>query len=279
MKNEMAPSPKTGQFVEANGLSIYYEEYGEGLPLILLHGGTSTSTTWQPALRIFTPHFRVITPDSRAHGRTNNPSGTLSYAMMADDVAAFIHVLKLDRPLVYGYSDGGQIALELGMRYPNLCRALAVGAAWYKFSHTYISSLKSAGLVGPGEVDFQHIEHASPDWVDEMRSDHPRPGEPDYWKILLTQISKMWWEPLDYAERDFQKITLPTLILLGDRDGIIELQQAVDMYRMIPNPELLVVPGATHFTADSDLTHGFVLDFLLRHSQTGKTKMPPIYTG
>jgi pimeloyl-ACP methyl ester carboxylesterase len=258
--------PMSGHYAEANGINIYYEENGSGHPLILLHGGTSSSSTWLPSLPIYIPHFRVITPDSRAHGRTNNPSGKLSYAVMANDMAAFIKALGLDQPLVCGYSDGGQIALELGMRYPELCGALVIGAAWYKFSPTYTSTLMATGLIGPGEVDFVRVQRDSSDWVEEMCHEHPHPGEPDYWKTLLGQISELWWTPLDYNEPDFNKITVPTLIFVGDRDGIIELQQAVDMYRMIPNAELLVIPNATHFTADNELTRTFVLDFLMRHS-------------
>jgi pimeloyl-ACP methyl ester carboxylesterase len=268
MPNEGMSPGSTGHYVKANGLNMYYEEFGAGRPLILLHGGTSSSSTWQPYLHLFTPHFKVITPDSRAHGRTNNSLGKLSYALMARDVVAFIHELHLEQPLVYGYSDGGQIALELGIRFPDLCQALVIGAAWYKFSPTYLNSLKSAGFEGPGQVNFERIQRDSPDWVVEMRREHPNPEDPDYWKALFTQISEMWYTPLEYSEQDFQKITVPTLVYVGDRDGIIELEQAVDMYGMIPNAELLVVPGATHFTAENDLTHRIVLDFLIRYSSS-----------
>src|SRR5918998_344841 len=105
-----------GTYIEANGLRVYYEVYGEGEPLLLIHGGTATSRSWASHLPAFTEHFQVFAPDSRGHGRTDNPTGELSYRVMADDVAA----LGLQRPLVLGYSDGGRIALELGMRYPGL---------------------------------------------------------------------------------------------------------------------------------------------------------------
>ena len=99
-----------------------------------------------------------------------------------------------------------------------------------------------------------------------MIADHPRPGEPDYWQTLLKQIAAMWWTPLDYTAQDFQKIVVPALILLGDRDGIIELQQAVDMYQLIPDAELFVLPNTTHFTTVNELSTSLVCDFLIRHS-------------
>ena len=92
-------------YVEANGLRVYFEIYGEGEPLLLIHGGTCRS--WASHLPAFAEHFRVFTPDSRGHGSTDNPAGELGYRMMAADVAALIKALGLRRPLVLGYSDGG----------------------------------------------------------------------------------------------------------------------------------------------------------------------------
>jgi pimeloyl-ACP methyl ester carboxylesterase len=266
-----------GQTVAANGLDIYYEEYGRGEPLILLHGGTETSQSWRPHIPFFASHFRVIAPDSRGHGRTNNPAGELSYRLMADDVAAFIQALDLKKPLVFGYSDGGQIALEIGMRYSNLTRALIVGAAWYKFSEVYLDSLKAMGFEGPGAVDIEQMqEDDSGGWVEALKTDHSRANDPEYWLTLLKQISTMWWTPLDYGVEDFQKITEPTLILMGDRDGIIPLEQAVEMYQLIPNAELAILPNTTHMTvlAEDGLFSRIVLDFLFRHrNQEDKNKV------
>ena len=255
-----------GIYVQVNGLNMYYEEYGSGKPLILLHGGTLTSNMWQPHLSFFIPHFRVITPDSRAHGRTNNPIGKLSYHLMADDVVAFIQALNLTKPLVFGYSDGGQIALEIGIRYPNLTGALVVGAASYKFSETFIGWLKAWGYERSGIVNIEQIQTEAPEWVNLLKTEHTCPDDPDYWQTLLKQLSIMWWTPLVYTGEDFQKITEPMLILMGDRDGLIELEQAVEMYQLIPNAELVILPNATHFSAVSELSMNIVLDFFLRHS-------------
>jgi pimeloyl-ACP methyl ester carboxylesterase len=78
--------------------------------------------------------FRVVTPDSRGHGRSLNPGGTLSYPLLADDIAALITELELDRPVVAGWSDGGQIALELAVRHPHAAAALVVGGAYHDFA-------------------------------------------------------------------------------------------------------------------------------------------------
>lgn len=264
-------SMQQGHYVTANGLNIYYEEYGSGQPLILLHGGTLTSRMWQRHLPSLIPQFRVITPHSRGHGKTNNPEGKLSYRLMADDMAAFIQALHLTPPLVFGYSDGGQIALEMGMRYPGLTTALAIGAAWYKFSDTYLNAIIALGFESPGVVNLERMAREYPEWVEHLKTDHARADDPDYWQTLLDQISAMFWTPLNYTAEDFQKVTEPTLIAVGDRDEAIALEQAIDMYRFIPKAELAIFPNSTHWTALSKLMIDSVLDFFLRHSTPTNT--------
>jgi len=260
-----------GQYAQVNGLNMYYEEYGSGRPLVLIHGGSATSQSWQPFISTFASHFKVITPDSRAHGKTDNPLGELSYRLMADDMAAFIQNLELDKPLVFGYSDGGQIALELGMRYPQLVGALVIGAAFYKFSELYTNWLKSI-FEEPGVVNIDKLQQVVPELIEYWKAAHVRPDDPDYWLTMLKQVSIMWWTPLDYTEEDFQKFTEPALIFQGDRDEMIELDQAVAMYRLIPNAELAVMPNATHLGAlmESKFTAEIVLDCFVRHSTVGE---------
>ena len=152
MVQKNTSSPRQGHYVEANGLNMYYQECGSGTPLVLLHGGTVSSNMWEPFLPSLVPHFRVITPDSRGHGKTNNPIGGLNYQWMADDIVAFIHAVNLTKPLIFGYSDGGQIALEIGMRHPGLTGAIVLGATTYKLSETSMNFFKALGF--EKKVDF-----------------------------------------------------------------------------------------------------------------------------
>jgi pimeloyl-ACP methyl ester carboxylesterase len=235
-----------GKSVHANGLDIYYREAGQGQPLILLHGATDTHKLWDPFIPDLSQSYRVITPDSRGHGRTNNPQGNLSYSLMADDLAGFIQVLSLERPYIFGYSDGGQIALELGMRYADLPGALVIGGAWYRFSKEYQDSLSAAGFVGPGEINFQVYESFAPaDWRERMKSDHPSPVE-NYPVILLKDLAELFWTPLNYKPEDFLKIITPTMILVGEKDEMVPVQESREMANLIPGAELGIIPGATH---------------------------------
>jgi pimeloyl-ACP methyl ester carboxylesterase len=259
-------------YIQANGLSIYYEEYGKdgrdekSDPLILLHGGTATLRSWQEHISAFAEHFRVIALDSRGHGKTNNPAGELSYSQMADDVAAFIKALDVDNPSVFGYSDGGQIALELGMRYPDLPNALVLGGTCYRFPEQYFEALKGFGVDNPASApfDFERMQAEQPEWVQYLEAEHARAGDPDYWKTLMKQISALWWNVQDSGVEDLQKIRVPALILQGDRDEGVDVEQAVEMYRGISNAELAVLPNASHGDL-GEISNGLVIDFLKRH--------------
>ena len=259
-------TPQNGRYVEANGLNIYYEEYGSGEPLILIHGGMGIGNNFEQHIPLFSKQFRVIMPDSRGHGKTDNPSGEFSYQLMADDMAAFISVLELYRPSICGWSDGGQIALELGMRYPDLMSCIVAGAAWYKFSQGYQSMLKAIGFESPGIVNIERIKQSLPQLAEMWRSWHSPFHGPDHWETLATQISTMWWTPLDYTSSDFQKIKAPTLILVGDRDQMIPVEEAAEMYRLIHGAELAILPNSDHSLPNrrAELFSAVVLDFLKR---------------
>lgn len=256
-------------FVHANGVNMYYEVHGQGEPLLLIHGGTATADMWQPYLAAFTEYYRVITPDTRGHGRSNNPTGTMSYRLLADDMAAFVQALNLHKPLIAGYSDGGQIALEIGMRYPDLPQALIVGGAWFKFTPTYRAFLRD--VVGDEqslEIDTVRFARDQPDWAAWLQQTYG----PDDWRRLLSEIKPMWATPLNYTPDDFAQVTAPTLVLLGDRDGITILEEAVEMYGLLPTAELAVIPGADHssfFSAKVASFQSAMLDFLAQHGGSG----------
>jgi pimeloyl-ACP methyl ester carboxylesterase len=260
----MAPA---GTRIEANGLRVYYEVHGEGEPLLLIHGGTATSQAWASHLPAFAEHFRIFAPDSRGHGRTDNPTGELGYRVMADDVAALVGALGLRRPLVLGYSDGGQIALELGMRYPGLARVLVLGGTQFRFSEAYLEVTRALlGIAEGEEVDPERLEREQPDFVDYLREAHGQVYGSGYWKTYVKQIASLWLTPLHYSFEDLAAVTDPVLLLVGDRDGACTAE-SVELFRLLPNAELAVAPGSDHgfIEAKAGLFDALALDFLLRY--------------
>jgi pimeloyl-ACP methyl ester carboxylesterase len=157
------------------------------------------------------------------------------------------------------------------MNYPNLTKALVIGAAWFKFSETYLEVLKSMGIEGPGNLNITKLQNNFPDFIERMKTEQSHTDDPEYWQTLLIHISHMWWTPLDYSANDFQRISEPTLILMGDRDEFIPLEEAVEIFTLIPNAELAILPNATHLTAlaEEGLFVKVVLDFLIRTKSQG----------
>jgi len=259
-----------GKYIDANGLGVYYEVFGEGEPLLLIHGGTATSRSWASHLPAFTEHFRVFTPDSRGHGRTDNPTGELDYRVMADDVAAVVSVLGLQRPLVLGYSDGGQIALELGIRYPGLARALVLGGTQFRFSQAYLEAVRTLlGIAEGEEVDPETLEREQPDWVAYLHEAHGHVYGSGYWKTFVRQIASLWLTPLSYTSEDLAAVTDPVLVLVGDRDEGALPEEAVELFRLLPNAELAVAPASDHgfIETKADLFDELALDFLVRYRE------------
>ncbi len=263
-----ADNPKDGNFVSVNGIEMYYEEHGAGPDLLLLHAGGGTSILWQDYFNTFSENYRVIAPDSRGHGRTNNPSGEWNYSIMADDIAALIKELDLHKPHICGWSDGGQIGLDLAIRYPDIARSYIIGAASKDNSDIDFEALLEKGHRGPGDVNFKQIEENAPDFVEFLRNNHSSQGA-EYWKELLIGVAMLWWfTPFKYGDDALIKIQAPVLFVIGDKDDLIPVETAVAMYRLLPNSELAVVPNADHYIPRTHVKElsNLVLEFLQRHS-------------
>jgi pimeloyl-ACP methyl ester carboxylesterase len=245
--NENAPD----RAVEANGAALYYEEQGEGAPLILIHGGLASSAQWLPVVSELAETHRVITPDSRGHGRSSNPAGELSYALIADDIAALIAALGLRRPVVGGWSDGGQVALELGARHPGAASALIVGAAYPDFD---AGGLREAHRALLGEFS------------EDIKALHP--GGAERWRGLVRQTAPMWLGYEGLSPDEVRAIRTPVLVLAGDRDELIPLELMVSLYRALPEAELAVCPLLSHDGPTPEraaVIAGLIGDFARRH--------------
>jgi pimeloyl-ACP methyl ester carboxylesterase len=252
--------------MEAAGVNIYYETHGQGQPLLLLHAGSLTADMWQPYLAGFAERYRVITPDMPDHGRSSHPKRTMSYRQLADEIVAFIRALDLHKPLIAGFSDGGQVALEIGMRHPALPQSIVMGGVWFKYSDIYRAFVRGAlGDEESRDVDTARLARNHPDWAAWL----DRIYGSDNWKPLLVELKQMWTTPLNYTANDFATVTAPTLVLIGDRDELVPVEEAAEMYRQLPNSELAVIPDADHgsfFAGKVATFQALIQDFLLRHS-------------
>lgn len=257
-----------GQFVQVNGLKMYYEEHGQGYPVILLHGGLGTGRSWSLHIPHFSQHFRVIVPDNRGLGKTDNPLQKLSYKLGSEDTIAFANKLNLTKPFICGWSDGGQIALEIGVNFPDFAKAIVVGGSVSKISDFYVHGLKEICINGPGDVNISVLQEKLPDLVKNLGTLHSSVYGPDYWKKLLVQISHMWLNPSEFLGEKIRKINIPCLLVVGDRDDVIPFGENIEMYRKIANSELCILPNTNHtdiYHSKSELFSSIVIDFIKRN--------------
>ena len=254
-----------GRIVDARGTDVFYKEHGRGRPLVFIHAGSVSGESWDPYLAAFADRYTVIVPDTPGHGRSGVPASALSYPGLADDMATFIAALGLSKPLIAGYSDGGQIALEIGMRHPGLAGALIVGGAFFRFNSAYRAWLQSVfGDATSPEEDAGLLRRNHPEWAAWLEQIYA----PDAWPSVMARVKPMWTTPFDYSPEALARIVAPSLVLVGDRDEVLPVEEAVELFRRLPTAELAVVPGADHgefFTAKVHLFQTAMLDFLDRH--------------
>jgi pimeloyl-ACP methyl ester carboxylesterase len=258
-----------GRSVDVNGASLYYEDRGSGPPLILIHGGLGSSTQWESVVPELTPTFRVITPDSRGHGRSTNPGGQLSYARIADDVAALIATLGLADAVVGGWSDGGQVTMELGVRNPGAAGALIIGAAYPDFAASGLQDAHRAllGADDDGVPDLERLDAELGDSAELIKAAHP--GGTEQWKELVRQTAPMWLDYEGLEADEIRRIRLPALVLVGDRDELVSLELALSLYRALPDAELGICPGTDHVgptLGRAAVFASLIRDYAMRHA-------------
>lgn len=247
----MNNGPK-GNLAEVNGLSIYYEIHGGGEPLILLHGGVGAIEMFGEVLPLLAEGRRVIAVDLQAHGRTADVDRPLGYESMADDVAALIGHLGLERADVMGYSLGGGVALQTAIRHPGVVRKLVVVSTPFSRDGWYPEVLAGMEQMGP--------EAAEPMKETPMYGLYagvaPRPED---WPVLLTKLGELLRQDYDWSE-EVSTIQSPTMIVVGDADSV-RTAHAVGFFELLgggradagwdgsgmPKSRLAVMPATTHY--------------------------------
>ena len=259
---------QTGEYLQINGMNMYYEDHGQGYPLVLLHGGTGTGgTTWANYIPILSQHFRLIIPDCRGHGKTNNPLHKLSYRILSEDTIALCKALNIEKPILCGWSDGGQICLEIGAYFPEFAKGIIAGGIIFYVSDHWNDILSVIGVKAPGIVDYPKFHAMLPDMGTEAIALHSSVNNLEDWKTLLRQLSYLWSDPTEFLGDDFTKITIPILIGVGDRDVYIPIWRNVHSFQVVRNSEFFVLPNTGHDISPlriAKMLSSVVIDFMER---------------
>ncbi len=225
-----------GKYADVNGLRMYYEIHGTGRPLVLLHGGGSTiDTTFGKVIEPLAKTRQVIGIEQQGHGRTADIDRPLTFDQMADDTAALLKQLNIEKADFFGFSNGGDIAMQVAIRHPELVRKLVVASAFFK----------NDGLYPEFKESFK--KPATPDDMPaSLRDAYLKVApQPQNLPTLITKSVKMMSGFKDWPAKDIQSINSPTLVMLGDAD-IIRPEHAVEMFRLLPHSQLAVFPGSDH---------------------------------
>ena len=237
--------------VQANGIPHLVAEHGSGDPVLLLHGGLESSTTWAAQIPALAERYRDVTIDRRGHGGTPDP-GPIDYPLMADDTAAVLAALGIERARLVGFSDGAIIGLLLATGKPQL-----------------VERLVSIG----GNSRPDGIEPWFARWLEKTtaesfparyREEHERlsPDGPGQWPAVFEKVKRLWAEEPWIADEELAGIKAPTLVLAGDRD-IVTPAHTVALARTIPDAQLGIVPGTTHAVHEErpEVVNRLLLDF------------------
>jgi pimeloyl-ACP methyl ester carboxylesterase len=239
---------KTG-YAQLNGLKMYYEIHGAGKPILLLHGAfNSINTAFSQLIPELAKTKQVIAVELQGHGRTNDIDRPFSFESMADDVAAFLKQMKIDSTDLFGYSMGGGVAQQVAIRHPLLVRRLILTSTVYKYegwsqeTRNILPMLTAEMFAGtPIKTEYDKL---APD--------------PTHWKDFINKMKKFVTTSYDFGADKVRTIKSPTLIILGDGDGVMP-EHAVEMYRLrggsymidfgpVHAAQLAILPGSSHIS-------------------------------
>lgn len=257
--DKSAKNEVKGDYVSVNGLNMYYEIHGSGQPLVLLHGAFSAiGTSFGKMLSGFTTPAlaggaresrQVIAFELQAHGRTEDIDRPMTLEGMADDVAAALRQLGMEKADVLGYSMGAGVALHIAIRHPDVLRKLVLASVTYNLSGVHPGLMDGFGDMKP-EMMF-----GSP-WHEEYMRIAPHP---ENFAALFEKKTQMDRQIKDIPDETIRAIKAPTLLIIGDSD-LVRPEHAVEMFRLLgggvfgdmppgmPHSQLAILPGTSHVT-------------------------------
>ncbi len=246
-------------FAPVNGIRLYYEEHGAGTPLMLMHGYSGIGRVWDPHLPRLAPHYRLIVPDLRGHGRSSGAPDTIHHRQFAADLIALLDHLGIERAHFVGHSSGGMCLLFVGARHPERVNTLTLVSATYTFEYAREHMREVAAWM-----------RSDPESQARLQQMHGSAHGPGYWRVIADAFEAFTRDPkeLPFQPEDLAAIRQPVFILHGDRDEFFPVDIPVAMYQALPAAELCILPDTGHGLPDRwpELFVNLVLGFLERHA-------------
>jgi pimeloyl-ACP methyl ester carboxylesterase len=232
------PTDRSGD-AHVNGITIHYAMYGQGPPVIFLHGGLANTDYWGDQVQAVAAHHTVILMDSRGHGRSTRDARPYGYHLMADDVTALMDSLKIAKADIVGWSDGAILGIDLAMRHKE-----RVGKVFAFAANTVTSGVKDGVEKNPTFAAY--IERAGREYAAHSAT-------PKDYDSFVDQIREMWAEQPNWSDAQLKAIDTPILVVDGDHDEAIKREHTEYIAAMIPQAGLLILPNTSHFAFLQDL--------------------------
>jgi pimeloyl-ACP methyl ester carboxylesterase len=225
---------QVGKYVDVNDIKVYYEIYGAGEPLLLLHGNGGSIESFLYQIPELSKHFKVIAVDSRAQGKSTDSDKEITYALMASDMSALIDKLNLGSVHVVGWSDGGNVGLELAFGHPQKVKKLVTFGANY--THENLWAPPDSVTMEPSDPRLLKTTPVLQKYKEGLDKLSP---------AVRKKLSDLIEKYPNLTVEQLKQVKVPVLVVVGDRD-VINLDQTISLFRSLPHSQLFIVPGASH---------------------------------
>jgi pimeloyl-ACP methyl ester carboxylesterase len=228
-------SSTVSQTIAVNGMDMYYQLYGTGEPLVLLHGGGGAGLNWNLIFKELPTGFHLVVPDLRGHGRSTNPSGQFTFRQAALDVFALLDYLKIGRFKAVGVSLGAKTLLHVATQQPTRAEAMVLVSATPYFPEQARAIMRQVSPDNRTEAEWQ-----------QMREWHKHGDEQIRAVWQMSNALKDSYDDMNFTPPLLSTITARTLIVHGDRDPLYPMDMAIQLYTSIPRSYLWVIPNGDH---------------------------------
>ena len=238
---------QSGEPVSINGMEMYYLVHGEGEPLVLLHGFTGSSSDWEIFLPDLSREYRLIIPDLRGHGRSTNPLTTFTFRQAAFDGLALLDHLGISQCKAIGLSNGGNILLHMATQRPERVTAMVLVSAVSYYPESARAIMRAYTTDNLTEDEWRALRHRHYYGDEQIRA--------------LFRLGRAFaddYEDMSFIPPYLGTITARTLIVSGDRDPLVPVSIAVELFHSIPHSYLCIVPDGGHLPVFYDRKELFV---------------------
>jgi pimeloyl-ACP methyl ester carboxylesterase len=233
-------NPTVGKYLKVDDAKIYYESYGTGQPIVLLHGGLfGDIAEYGKLIPKLAEHHQVIAIDLRGHGKSEIGDRPFTYEMLSRDVYEILKSITEEKAIVVGFSDGAITALKFAVTYPHAIKKLVFLGGPLLSPMDYKAGMVENLKTWTGDF----FEKQMPDFVKARKALMP---QPERWNDFVEKLKNAWMQPVYVEKTEIQKLKAPILMVCGDRDQYVTLENYVNIYRSLSNAQLSIIPDSDH---------------------------------